>query len=237
MIFPNLECEAIVQVNDKTRLNGSKSFITPDESAITLVEIEPESGNGYINVTGAAPLDPLNWYLDWQYATNGTKTATIRVTTSGAPVTVTKTISVLSVVDDKLFSDDSDLIMHESEILRWVPVGRNSFKDMHRRAQQRILAWLDEKGHTDSSGARLTKASIVDVQEVKEWSIFLTLRMIFQSISNAVDDVFDKKAKYYESREAEARNRSALRYDYDGDGAISGDVEGVRISASRLIRT
>jgi hypothetical protein len=60
MIFPLVESEPIVQVSDKTRLSAVKSFKSNDEPAISLVEIEPESGSGFINVTGS-PINSKNW--------------------------------------------------------------------------------------------------------------------------------------------------------------------------------
>jgi len=181
--------------------------------------VEAALDTDYIDVTGASSSD---WYLDWEYGTDSGSpyTVTCRVTTDGVPVTSTDTIEVISAADDTLFSDDTDLIMHEADILKWVPSGRNSFLNIHRRAQERILAWLDEGGYTDSDGNRITKAAILDLQEVKEWSLFMTLRLIFEGISNAVDDVFDQKAKKYASREKEARSRDKLRIDFDGDGVI-----------------
>jgi hypothetical protein len=211
MIFPVIQLEASVQESDKTRLVATKSYITPDEAAITLVEIEPHTGDGYIDVT-------TNLYLDWQYPTDGEKTVTLRVTTDGAPESLIKTIMVLSVADDKLFSSDQDLMPYEPELLNWVRAGRNSFLDVHRASQDRILTYLDEKRIWDTNGDRLTLDAITDVVEVKDWSKFMTLRLIFEGISNATDDVFHEKALRYKALEVEARNRAALRLDRDGDG-------------------
>jgi hypothetical protein len=211
MIFPVIQLEASVQESDKTRLDATKTYVTPDEAAITLVEIEPHTGDGYIDVT-------TNLYLDWQYPTDGEKTVTLRVTTDGAPESLIKTIMVLSVADDKLFSSDQDLMPYEPELLNWVRAGRNSFLDVHRAAQDRIMTYLDEKRIWDTQGNRLTLDAITDVVEVKDWSKFMTLRLIFEGISNATDDVFHEKALRYKALEVEARNRAALRLDRDGDG-------------------
>ena len=51
MIFPVLELEKTVQLNDKTRLDGRKSYTTPEEAAISLVEIQPEAGQPFFTVT------------------------------------------------------------------------------------------------------------------------------------------------------------------------------------------
>jgi hypothetical protein len=213
-IFPNLELEPVVQVNDRTRLSGLKSFITQDEDPISLVRIRPEAAGSFIDVTSLK-------YLDWQYATDGTKTVTIEVTTDGSPVTVDKDILIITAADDKLFSSDGDLIGHEPDIMNYVRKGRNSFLDFHRSSQDRILGWLDEQRIHDSNGNRLTKDAVIDIEEVNDWSKFQTLQFIFESLSNAIDDIYMAKARTYKQMAQEARNRAVLRLDTDGDAVIS----------------
>ena len=53
-IFPNAELEEVVQVDDKTRLDARKSFVSKDEADVTLIEVEPEAGSGFIDVTGSS---------------------------------------------------------------------------------------------------------------------------------------------------------------------------------------
>jgi hypothetical protein len=233
MIFPNIQIENVVQENDKTRIDSTKSFISKDEDAITLVEIEAESGSGFIEVGG--PGVPKDWYLDWQYATDGTKTVSTRITTDGAPVTSTSTLEVVDATDDALFSSDSDLVALEHDILKWVPAGRNTFKNYHRKSQALIMAWLDESGYTDISGDRLTKEAFVDKEEITYYSAALTLSLIFSSISNDVEDVFMQKAKQYDSMALAHRSRLILRLDTDGDGNIDSN-EGVSIKTLSMVR-
>jgi hypothetical protein len=228
MIFPSLELESVVQVNDKTRLDGTKTFLTPDEAAITLVRIEPEAAAGFIDVTNLE-------YLDYSYSTDGTKTVTIEVTTDGAPETFTKDLTVVTAIDDKLFSGDAELVTHEPNILSYVRDGRNSFLDIHRTAQDRILTWLDEHRIWDINGDRLTKDAIVDIEEVNDWSKFMTLAIIFEGISNAVDDIFMQKSAKYKQMAAVAMNRASMRLDRDGDGSID-DEKPTDVRTSRLRR-
>lgn len=211
MIFPVLELEDVLQVDDKTRLDARKSFISPDEAAITLVEIEPEAAAGFIDVTS-------NQYLDWQYASDGTKAVTVRITTDGAPVTKSKNIEVVTEADDALFSNDADMLAHEDDILNYVRPGRNSFLDKHRLTQEMIVRWLGDNRIYDTDGNLLTKAAITQVEEVAEWSKFYTLYLIFNSLSNATDDIFAEKASLYKALANDAKNRSAIRLDRDGDG-------------------
>jgi len=215
MLFPVLELESIVQVDDKTRLSGLKSYISKDESAITLVEIEPEASAGFIDVTGTGSDD---FYLDWQYSTDGVKTVSIRLTNAGGSSLITKDLTVVTKAEDYLFSADSDLIGYEGDLLNYVRPGRNSFLDKHRAAQSKIVSFLDEKGVTDDNGDRLTKVAIVNLEEVKEWSTALTLSIIFEEISNAVDDIFMDKSQKYKQAALTHKNRAFLRLDKDGDG-------------------
>jgi len=219
MLFPFLELESLVQVNDRTRLDARKSFATPDEKAIKRVEIRPTATAQYID-TGKL------WYLDWQYASvgDGTEDATVRITTeSGSTATITKTMNLVTEADDNLFSSDADLVSHEPDILKWVREGRNTYKDVHRRCQTLILDWLDQQGYIDIYGAKFTKAAVVDVSEVREWATFMALELIFRGINNRDEDVFFQKAEYYEGRMKDVRTRAVLRLDVDGSGEVSTD--------------
>lgn len=231
-IFPVVEMESVVQVLDKTRISATKSFVSKDNVAITLVEIEPEAGNGFIAVTGTSYKD---WYLDWSYSgATRTVTASVRIT-AGTTVTVTKVISVVTAVDDMLYSSDADIIALEPDILKWVPEGRSSYLNVHREAQGKILDWLAEAGITDVDGNRLGKDRIVDVDEVKSWSKYLVLSLIFRGIYNSVDDVFSDKASFYASQAKDRADRTKVRLDLDGDGETS-LAEDVNLQSRDLVR-
>ena len=233
-IFGILELEPVVQVSDKTRLKADKSFVSKDEAAITLIEVEPESGSGFIDITGSSSRD---WYLDWAYSgISRVVTVSLRITTDGAPVTETATLQVNTAADDKLFSTDADLINKENDILKWVQDGRSSFLNVHRQARDLVLTYLDESGKVDVDGNRLTADSIVDVEEVREWAAALTLKLIFKSISNEVGDIFSEKARLYESQEKIHRNRTFLRFDYNNDGDLSDAEKANTIQQIRFVR-
>lgn len=229
MLSVQADYESVVQINDKTRIDISKSFVTADEEAIEIWEVKPSTADDYVDVTDTM-------YLDWAYDSAGSKTVTARVTAGETVATKDLTITVLSVADDNLFSSDLELRVHEHDISQWLPSGRSTWNHMHRRAQSLILDYLDREGKVDSYGDKYTKEDFIDVQEAKEWSTFMTLRMVMESISNSVDDVFAKKAKLYESREIASRNRLVLRIDTDADGELSDgeQIEGPR--TARLVR-
>lgn len=136
---------------------------------------------------------------------------------------------------DRLFCSDQDLTAHEPDLMKWVPQGRSSFKDVIRRSQKLIVAWMDEKGYVNAYGNKFDKWDLVDLEEVRQWSIFQTLKLIMQGISNQTDDVFDRKAKEYSKFEEAARQRAILRIDVNKDGVVD-TTEGASISSGSLFR-
>lgn len=237
MIFPNIEIEPTLQVADKTRIRAQKSYVAKGSAPILKVEIEPDLGAGFFDVTGSSQRD---WFLDWQYQTAGTKTVTLRVTIDDDPTfteaTVTAQTLVLTQAEDNLFSTDQDLVQIEEEVLKYVPEGRNSFLNVHRKAQKLILDELDERGISNGDGTRIVKSQVIDIEEVRSWSMFFVLSMIYKDLSNSIGDVFDQKAEDYKKRANFHRDDAFIRLDFNKDGSItSGEAVGVR--TGRLIRS
>lgn len=233
-IFGNIELESVVQLNDKTRINCSKTFVSKGSPAITLVRIKPEATGSFITVS-ASPVASKDFYLDWQYSTAGTKTVTLEVTAGGSPETFTATIEAVSAVDDKLFSSDQDLMAIEPDILKWIPVGRNSFLNVHRASQKLILDWLDSIRVWRTDGTKLTKADLSLTDDLKQLSIYMTLELIFMGISNKTDDVFLAKAREYRSKAFDVKQRGRIQADFDGSGTLT-PGEGADMRSFNLFR-
>lgn len=232
MIFPKLTLETVLQVDDKTRLDASLSFVTPDEGNVTDVEIKPSATDSFISVFVDG--EPEKWFLDWAYDTDGFKDIEIRITSDMGNRTRSYQVQVLSIEDDALFSSDADLFPYEPELNRYLPVGKNSFIYAHRASQNKILAYLDEQRIWKQNNERFAKADIVDKEEFKRWSVFQTLLIIFESIQVSNDDLFQQKRMEYEKDMREARNRASLRLDVDGDGVV--DEIPYNIKTTRLFR-
>lgn len=211
MIYPKLETESVIQENDKTRLDGRNSYANLD-SVITLVEIDPLGDGTYYDIT-------IKKYLDFAYNLEGEFLPVIRITDAVAGVTsVTGLIKVITIADDNLFSKDTDLKDHEDDILKWIREGRNSYLDKHRLSQTIILNELDKSGIWKVGGARYVASDIVDVQEFREWSKYLTLRLIYETLSNATGDIFHEKSIRYRGEEVSSKKRACLRLDTNGNG-------------------
>jgi len=240
MIFPVIECDDIVQVNDKFRILADKTYKTPDEAAWTKVEIEPETGIGFIDVTGdlTKPKPEKNWFLDFQYDAAGAKTVTLRVTIGLNVVTETKQVVVLTEAADNLFSNDNLLKEIQEDVFRFLPEGRSSFKYKHRAAQNFILDWLWNNGYYKSIGNGIepyTKADVVDIEYISDWATYVVLRMLYESNQSQGGDIFRQKASDFMNSEERAREKFILKIDTDGDGELSIN-EGEQVTSRRLIR-
>lgn len=240
MIFPVIECDSVVQINDRFRIYGDKSYKTPDELAWTKVEIEPYAGAGFIDVTPdlAKPKPEKFFYLDFQYNTAGDKIVSLRLTAGAAPVTFTKTVSCILEADDHLFSTDDLLKEQQSDIYKLIPDGRSTFKYKHRAAQNYMLDWLWNNGYYKSIGAGVEpflKADIVDTNFISDWATFVALRMLFEENINQGGDIFRSKANDFMVKEERAREKFLLVIDIDGDGTLSIN-EGISVTSRRLVR-
>jgi hypothetical protein len=219
MIFGLIECDAKYQIGEKVRINYTKSYNIPNVD-FTVVTIKPSGSD--IDYVPTSLVDRETFYMDWIYSTAGTKTITLALDDGSGLVVTTKDIEIVSAATDALFSTDADLIPHEDDILKWLPDGRSSWNYMHRKSQDLILKELYKSRIYADDGLMLTTAEVLDVNEIKEWSIFKTLEMIMNFTSNKPDDVFRQKAMYYGSKEQEWMNYAlnSLKLDFNKDGEI-----------------
>lgn len=164
-----------------------------------------------------------------------TKEITVTADDGSSTTAITHNMLVISKPSDRLFSTDAMLKVLEPSILKWVVAGRSSFKDVHRAAQTEIFAWLDKNGAVDIFNNKFTKSAAVLPEEFREWSKFLTLRLIFDGVSTKDDDVYYKKARAYKGREVFFRDRAILRLDIDGDGTAD-DSETLDVTSTRVLR-
>ena len=238
MIFFNLNFESTVQVEDLTRLDASKTAVSPDEGEITLVRISPDGGTNWYDVTNT---DSERIYLDWAFEGEGEKIINLEITTENSLAQEkTYTIDCLSVTDDCLFSSDEDLIKYEPEIKCYIRRGRRSFLDVHRCSQSIIMEWLQRQIEVndcyDSTGSVPRKLECKDLfhkEEIRSWSVYQTLVLIFEGLSNQTDDVFSQKAIRYSELMYRARSRAEVTVDTNQDG-VADNRESTR--SSRLVR-
>ncbi len=63
--FPILELEPEVQINDKTRFNAAKTFVSKGSTALTTMTVTPGVGETPISVFVAN--QPAQWFADWAF--------------------------------------------------------------------------------------------------------------------------------------------------------------------------
>jgi hypothetical protein len=230
MIFVQIDREQKVQVNDKTRIDASKSFLSGTTNTISSIEIDPDGVSGFFDVT-------TDGFLDWAYPSEGQKVVSCRITDSEANQTTgTITIEVVTAAEDNLFSNDDELKVYEPDLLRYVQDGRNSFIDKHRIAQFEILDELEANLIYKEDGTKYTAEDIVNVEEFRKYSTFLTLEIIFEGLSNDVEDIFRNKANKYSEKKVQAKKRAQLHLDSDGDGDVDRNDEVVNLITGKLVR-
>jgi len=237
MFFINIETESIIQVYDRLRINCKKSAGSNDHSKVSKVEIKPESTESYIQVSdNLSPLDSDKWYLDWEYKTSGVKTISVKFSFEDLTNKIeTIDIECISASDDYLFSSDDDLKIHEVDIIEFLKPWKTSYKNFHRRSQAMIMQELDRKGFRSIDNTKLLKSQIMDKSEINEWSLFLTLRLIMDSIVNTKDDIYQVKAKRYKDLSDNASLKAFITFDYNKDGQID-PTEQIEITSIQVFR-
>lgn len=216
-INPIIQVESEVRVNDKVRLNASRSFVTPDESSITKIEIKPSAGDSYIDVTS-------DGYLDWAYTSAADNTVTVQVTNAGGSATTTTTVTSLAEADDILFSSDQDLLRYEKNVFDYLPEGHSSFLYAHREARRHIIRELISRRITEADGDTIDPKDIADKDQIKDWSIFYTLYLIFENAIIQENDFFTQKASAYFEK-ALGSMPASLKLDTDQDGNIDEKID------------
>ena len=223
-MFPILELENIVQIADKTRLNGAKSF----GAEFTKVEIAPDGVN-YTDCTDGM-------FLDWQFETVGEKTITLRVTSESGNKEVSKTLLVVSSETDALFSSDDDLKERESDIYRYLHDGKATFLNKHRAAKKEILRELKNDGLIAKDATDLT-GLVYNPDALIDWSKYLTLSIIFSEENSGFgvggQEYFKAKAQSYRVAAELAKLNCIKGKDTDADGVAD---EVVSIYSCEMVR-
>jgi hypothetical protein len=231
MIFISCMTEGLVQTNDKTRIDVSKSFVSGD--GITDITIQPDGSESPISVFNA---DQKRWYLDWAYSTDGDKTITVEATDGVNTVNQTFSIKIVTPEQDNLYSNDEQIFKIESELKKYIPNGRNSYINLHREAQSRILNYLDRKRIWNDNGDPYTKTQLNLQGELQKWSLYETILMIYQDLYVSVGDKFVEKINEYKALRNNERDRGAIRIDKDNSGVIDTASEIQELKSFRLIK-
>lgn len=231
MIFLNCIKESLVQVGDKTRFDFSRSFTSGE--TVNSIKVTPEVGADEFEIHSQ---NQDKWFLDWAYLTPGVKTISVEASHAQVTITQTYTINVVSEEEDNLYSTDEQIFAIESELKRYIPPGRNSFKNVHREAQGRVLNYLDRKRIWNDNGDPYTKDQVNLKGELSRWSLYESLFIIYTDLFISVGDKFAEKINQYKELRNIERDRAAIRIDKDGSGVIDSGNEIQDLKTFRMIR-
>lgn len=120
---------------------------------------------------------------------------------------------------DSLLSNDAMLYIDEPDLQEWVEDGRNTFKKYHRLALDEIFNWIYRNGYVNLYLDKFKVNDLYDKEELKLWSKYLTLHIIFSSQNNATNDIFREKAKMYRKLANKHRRTATIRIDTDNNKA------------------
>lgn len=227
MIFPNLIFDNLVQEADKFRFIASKSFVGSGE-VLDGVRIYPDFDNDPATFYDVFVENcPEEWVLDYAYETAGDYTVRLELSTT-TPATKVKdyTITVVTEADDNLQSSDSMLYAYESELINYLPDGRNSWKYLHRKALEEILDYLYRNGiyryNPEESERKDLKIEKEDLKgdKLEKWATFETMIMIFQDIKSSNIAFFNEKIDDYTALRNDARKIYMIKIDSNRDGQV-----------------
>ena len=212
MRFGIIKSDEKVFVGDKINFDFSKSFVTPEEVLATVNhEASFDAGLTWINVTASKN-------IDYVFVSAGTKTVSLRITTQSGNSVFTKQVAALDLTAQQLFSTDSDLYRFEPEIDKLLPKKWTSWNLVHLEAQKYFIDWLDEKRIFNEQKEKYTVADLTDRDQVRQFSIFKTLELIYSGTFNQTGDIYSTKRDKYRELANEKLAKSTLSLDYNKNG-------------------
>ena len=122
---------------------------------------------------------------------------------------------------NKVFSKDDDLIEEYPSIIKFLPEGKESFIAFHQSARKDIVQAFRNKGRLNSR--LLTQYDILESEEVRAASKYLTLSKIFSWLSDARDDNWAKKAEEFYQDYSNFINLAVVTIDENNDGKVSSE--------------
>lgn len=218
MIFPKIDTDTLMQIQDMFRIDATKSFATAGE-VITEVNIYPDFDNSPGVFFDVFEEDQECWFLDWAYETAGDYNIRLDIVTATDNKIIEMGVTAVTVEEDNLLSDDSMLYSYEHELNKYIPFGRNSWKYLHRKAQEEILDYLYRNAIVNPDGTKIEKSQLIG-DKLEKWSTFETLIFIFQDIKTSNSEAFNEKLTDYYEKRASARKRYLIAYDSNKDGNV-----------------
>lgn len=226
-IFGCILTDDCVQVDDRFRIWVDKNTVTPDEDAISMVEVSTDGGITFYNVS-----DDL--YLDWQYSAAGTYEIQSRVTAGANSEVFTQEIVVKTEEEDCLFANDEDLRALEPTLYDCLECYRCSYKYIHRQVRKCLMDCLLREGLLWDGCTEVELTTLKTSHQLRKLATYWALELIFMSFSKSTDDFYYDRAKHYRRLRNETYGSYRVYFDKDQDGVTESHEYSVR--CNRLVR-
>lgn len=219
MLFPNAIIDSLVQICDMFRIDASKSFHGSGE-ILTNVNIYPDFVNNPADVYNVYVEDcPEDWFLDYAYEADGDYTIRVELVTASESKFKDYSITAVTEAEDNLQSNDAMIFALESELKKYMPEGRNSYKYLHREALVKMLDYMYRNGIYNPDGTRIEKSQLIG-DKLSEWSKYETMVLIFQELKTSNVELFNEKIEDYEEERDNARAIYKFEYDSNKDAVV-----------------
>ena len=174
---------------------------------------------------------------DWaSVSVNGVDAYFVRLS---VPITLTAGMLIQGI--NVLFSDDRDLVGVYPTVMDYLSAAEISFVLRHQNSRDLIMQDLRNHGMQKAAiGAgkyeNLEPIDILEIDEVRLWSTYLTLSNIFSSLQAREGDFYKEKSDEYRTKAEFYKAAAYLSIDRNDDGLLD-SVESARdITSKRLVR-
>lgn len=219
MLFPKIDTDILIQINDMFRISAVNSFATAGEE-ITEVNIYPDFVGNPAGVYDVYEIEQDCWHIDWAYEVAGDYSIKLEIKTATETKEIIHEIKAMTEEEDNLLSTDQDVYGYENELKRYLPEGRNSWKYIHRKAQEEILDYLYRNGKLSEEDTAITKDQLKPESKLTKWSTFEAMILIYQDLKTSNAEAFNEKLVDYSAKRNEARKRYIIEFDSNRDGQI-----------------
>ena len=223
MLFPKADVDSLIQILDMFRIDASKSFFTGDIADLTEINIYPDFVNEPGTVFNLVTEDQECWILDWAYKTAAEYTIKIEMKTATLTEEVIYSVTAITEAEDNLISNDSMIYALESELKRYLPLGRNSWKYLHRAARNEMLDYMYRNGIYNPDGTEVLASQLKAESKLEDWAKYETMLLIYQEIKTSNSEAFNEKLVDYAEKRANSRKRYKIEYDTNKDGNVDED--------------
>lgn len=137
----------------------------------------------------------------------------------------------------QVLSTDQDLLIENPYILdQNLMMGQPNHLKFHVAARNEIIQTFLNKGYKLNNGDRLTYWHLLDVHELKQASVFLTLSKIYLALSDNVDDTWMQKSREYRKLYNHQVEVYRLTLDLNSDGKLSDSEKGREVITRYISR-